>query len=85
MNALSTMPEHMKPEMMRSLETMQMRDSIKMYNNLVEVCFAECIRGFRSKSMDTKEETCVSNCADKYIKLTKRVGHRFAEHQATQS
>ena len=40
MNALQNIPEHQKPEFMRSLETMQMKDSLKMYNNLVEQCFA---------------------------------------------
>jgi len=27
---------------------------------------------------------CVCKCAEKYIKLTQRVGFRFAEHQAIQ-
>mmetsp|Transcript_4846 Transcript_4846/g.6018 ORF Transcript_4846/g.6018 Transcript_4846/m.6018 type:complete len:86 (-) Transcript_4846:241-498(-) len=69
-SALNNVPEHLKPEMMRSLETMQMRDSLRMYNTLVEVCFADCVRGFRSKSLDNKEENCIANCAQKYIKLT---------------
>ncbi|KAJ8601582.1 hypothetical protein CTAYLR_005241 [Chrysophaeum taylorii] len=85
MNALANIPEHQKPEMMRSLETMQMRDSLRMYNNLVEICFTDCVRSFRSKAMDSKEEACVANCAEKYIKMTQRVGYRFAEHQAAQA
>mmetsp|Transcript_19008 Transcript_19008/g.59730 ORF Transcript_19008/g.59730 Transcript_19008/m.59730 type:complete len:89 (-) Transcript_19008:525-791(-) len=85
MNALANIPEHQRPEMVRTLETMQMRDSLRMYNNLVEICFADCVRSFRSKSLDSKEETCLSNCAEKYIKLTQRVGYRFAEHQAQSS
>ena len=39
---------------------------------------------FKSKSLDTKEDECICKCAEKYIKLTQRVGFRFAEHQASQ-
>ena len=134
MNALQNIPEHQKPEFMRSLETMQMKDSLKMYNNLVEQCFAHCVaardgvsfecarrkaavssaraprdardlsenrtparradlsqktespppQSFRSKALDKKEDECICRCAEKYIKLTQRVGFRFAEHQAAQ-
>ncbi|KAK7249278.1 chaperone-mediated protein transport [Aureococcus anophagefferens] len=99
MNALQNIPEHQKPEFMRSLETMQMKDSLKMYNNLVEQCFAHCVAArdgvsferarrtaasFRSKALDKKEDECICRCAEKYIKLTQRVGFRFAEHQAAQ-
>lgn len=84
MNALQNIPEHQKPEFMRSLETMQMKDSLKMYNNLVEQCFAHCVASFRSKALDKKEDECICRCAEKYIKLTQRVGFRFAEHQAAQ-
>ncbi|KAJ1458607.1 Tim10/DDP family zinc finger protein [Pelagophyceae sp. CCMP2097] len=84
MNAINSIPEHQKPEFMRTLETMQMKDSLKMYNNLVADCFRDCVNGFRSKTMDPKEEACVCKCAEKYIKLTQRVGFRFAEHQAQQ-
>lgn len=30
--------------------------SLKMYNNLVERCFKECVEDMRSKTMSTKEE-----------------------------
>ncbi|CAM9586113.1 unnamed protein product [Chrysoparadoxa australica] len=45
-------------------------------------CFNQCSRGFKSKHLDDKEGTCVSNCAEKFIKVTQRVGFRFSEHQA---
>ena len=34
--------------------------------------------------MDDGELTCVSRCAEKYLKLTSRAGFRFAEFQAQQ-
>ena len=58
--------------------------SIRMYNNLVERCFSQCITSFRSKTLDGSEVSCVENCAARYVKMTQRVGLRFAEHQAMQ-
>ena len=55
-----------------------------MYNNLVYRCFDQCVNNFRSKTLDSSEETCVDNCAARFIKMTQRVGLRFAEHQAMQ-
>lgn len=84
MNAVSQIPEHQKPEFMRSLEAMQTKDSLRMYNDLVERCYLQCVTSFRSQSLSDGEKTCVSSCAEKYVKLTQRVGFRFAEHQAAQ-
>lgn len=55
-----------------------------MYNTLVERCFGTCVSSFRSKSLDKYETSCMENCASRYIKMTQRVGLRFAEHQAMQ-
>lgn len=55
-----------------------------MYNNLVSRCFDSCVSSFRSKTLDRSETTCVEFCASRYIKMTQRVGLRFAEHQAMQ-
>ena len=55
-----------------------------MYNNLVENCFGGCVTSFRSKTLSKSEASCVENCSARYIKMTQRVGLRFAEHQAMQ-
>jgi len=55
-----------------------------MYNNLVARCFDGCVTSFRSKALDKSEISCVEQCASRYIKMTQRVGLRFAEHQAMQ-
>lgn len=55
-----------------------------MYNRVVERCFNTCVTGFRSKTLGKSEVTCVEQCADRYIKMTQRVGLRFAEYQAMQ-
>ncbi len=84
MNAVNQIPEHQKPAFMASLEAMQTKDSLRMYNDLVERCYLQCVTSFRSQSLNETEKTCVASCAEKYIKLTQRVGFRFAEHQAQQ-
>jgi hypothetical protein len=59
-------------------------DYDSMYNTLVARCFDGCVTNFRSKALDKAEITCVEQCAGRYIKMTQRVGIRFAEHQAMQ-
>lgn len=56
----------------------------RMYNGLVARCFEGCVGSFRSKTLDKSETACVENCAARYVKMTQRVGLRFAEHQAMQ-
>lgn len=55
-----------------------------MYNNLVYRCFDGCVTSFRSKTLDSSEISCNENCAARFVKMTQRVGLRFAEHQAMQ-
>ena len=69
---------------MQYMEQMQLKDSLSMYNRLVEKCSHGCLTTFRSKTLDKYETTCLENCASRYIKMTQRVGLRFAEHQAMQ-
>mmetsp|Transcript_1301 Transcript_1301/g.1960 ORF Transcript_1301/g.1960 Transcript_1301/m.1960 type:complete len:99 (+) Transcript_1301:82-378(+) len=82
MEAVQNLPPHQQAEFMVKLEQMQMKDSLVMYTNLVHRCFAPCVTSFRSKVLEKTEQSCVENCASRYIKLTQRVGLRFAEHQA---
>ena len=84
MDSFSKVPEQQRPELIRHLEEQQMKDSLKLYNHLVESCFDKCVHvgwsgGFKSKQLDDTESKCVSQCAEKYMKLTQRVGFRFAE------
>ena len=38
-------------EVMAKLEDMQVKDTLRMINNMVELCFSECVTGFRSKAV----------------------------------
>mmetsp|Transcript_5044 Transcript_5044/g.12903 ORF Transcript_5044/g.12903 Transcript_5044/m.12903 type:complete len:98 (+) Transcript_5044:114-407(+) len=84
MDAVASLPPHKQQEFMQHLEQMQLKDSLTMYNRLVERCTEGCVSSFRSKTLDKYEITCLENCASRYIKMTQRVGLRFAEHQAMQ-
>ncbi|PLW07251.1 hypothetical protein PCASD_25674 [Puccinia coronata f. sp. avenae] len=55
---------------------------LKLYSSLVERCFTSCCQDFTSRALSSKEESCVNNCADKFLKHSERVGARFSEHNA---
>lgn len=88
-DAFNKVPEHQKAELFKHLEQKQMADSLKMYNSLVESCFDKCVStgwggGIRSKNLEDAEEKCVTQCSEKFMKLTQRVGFRFSEYSAGQ-
>ncbi|KAL4545996.1 hypothetical protein Ndes2526B_g05116 [Nannochloris sp. 'desiccata'] len=80
--ALGSMPQQQQQQLMQAIESMQVRDSLRMYNSLVERCFKECVDSFRKKDLDNTEEKCVSNCCEKFMKHSARVGMRFGELSA---
>ncbi|GMY14544.1 mitochondrial import inner membrane translocase subunit Tim9 [Fagus crenata] len=76
---LESLPEQDKARMSTMIEQLQIRDSLRMYNSLVERCFTDCVDTFQRKSLTKQEETCVRRCAEKFLKHSMRVGMRFAE------
>ncbi|KAK6935864.1 Tim10-like [Dillenia turbinata] len=79
LGVLDSLPEEDKIKMNALVEQLQLRDSLRMYNSLVERCFTDCVESFRRKTLDKQEETCVKRCAEKFLKHSMRVGMRFAE------
>ncbi|GAA5884920.1 hypothetical protein JCM3774_004578 [Rhodotorula dairenensis] len=77
---------NMNPATAQAFEGMmqqkQMKDFMSLYSNLVERCFLSCCQDFTSKALSSKEEACVMNCADKFLKHSERVGLRFSEQNA---
>ncbi|KAF5338953.1 hypothetical protein D9611_008788 [Ephemerocybe angulata] len=71
--------------MTKIIEKKQMQDFLKLYANITEKCFITCCNDFTSKALSSKEESCVANCAEKFIKHSERVGARFAEANADQA
>lgn len=68
-------------QLMAMMQEMQMADSLRMYNELVERCFGECVDSFRGRTLDGKEEACVRKCSAKFIAFAARAGMRFQEAQ----
>jgi len=68
--------------MSKVIEKKQMQDFLRMYSGLVENCFNACCNDFTSKALSSKEEGCVMNCTDKFLRHSERVGARFAEQNA---
>ena len=54
----------------------------QMYSNLVQRCFDDCVNSFESKSLSSREESCVMRCVDKHMKGSQRLGDRFQEQNA---
>ncbi|KAI9115337.1 hypothetical protein K1719_013656 [Acacia pycnantha] len=76
---LDNLPEEDKLKMAAMIDQLQIRDSLRMYNALVERCFNDCVDTFKHKSLQKQEESCVRRCAEKFLKHSMRVGMRFAE------
>lgn len=79
MSTLENSDAAQRTEMLQKLEEMQLKDTLRMFNNLVERCFAECVHNFRAKALTATEDKCVNTCAQKYLKHSGRVGQRFGE------
>ena len=72
-------------EMLERLEEMQLKDTLRMFNGLVERCFSECVTGFRSKALTAPEEKCVTTCANKYLKHSVGLPFARAAHRCPRS
>jgi mitochondrial import inner membrane translocase subunit TIM9 len=60
----------------------RVKKSNKLYSSLVERCFTDCVNDFTSNAINTKEETCITRCVEKFLKHSERVGQRFQEQNA---
>lgn len=55
MGSGASMAQQDEMRLMQMMQEMQMADSLRMYNELVERCFGECVDSFRSRKLDSKE------------------------------
>lgn len=54
-----------------------LREFLKNYNVLSQRCFVDCVNEFSSAKVGRSEGSCVSNCAEKNIKVNQRISTRF--------
>lgn len=64
------------------MEKKQMKEFMGMYSRLVQNCFDSCVNDFTSRTLGSKEESCVMRCVDKHMKANERLGQRFQEQNA---
>ncbi|CAR30832.1 protein transporter tim9 [Zygosaccharomyces mellis] len=69
-------------EFTRLIEQKQMKDFMRLYSNLVERCFSDCVNDFTSNKLTSREQTCITRCSEKFLKHSERVGLRFQEQNA---
>jgi len=79
---LEDLPEEEKKKMLKAIEKMQTRDSLRMYNTLVDTCYTNCVHKFLRKDLEDAEEKCIARCVEKYLKHSARTSLRFAELNA---
>ena len=63
------------------LNKIQYRDVTETANQILDDCFNECVKSFRSKNLDKTEKDCLQNCAQKYIAISQRVYERVNDIQ----
>ena len=59
----------------------QFKEVISNYNRLSELCFDSCIWNFTTRDITSKEDSCINNCFEKFVKSNQRISQRFQEHQ----
>lgn len=69
-------------EFTRLIEQKQMKDFMRLYSNLVERCFSDCVNDFTSNKLTGREQSCITRCSEKFLKHSERVGLRFQEQNA---
>jgi len=63
------------------INRMQMKDTVRLFNEMTETCFQTCVKDFMQKQLNGAEDECIEKCAKKFLAHQKRVGMRFAELQ----
>lgn len=63
----------------------QIKEFLNTYNKITEQCFGDCVNDFGTRSIISKENSCISNCVQKYLKATSRIGQRFEEYHIQQN
>mmetsp|Transcript_28735 Transcript_28735/g.58749 ORF Transcript_28735/g.58749 Transcript_28735/m.58749 type:complete len:94 (-) Transcript_28735:290-571(-) len=77
--SIEAVPDFQRAELNKAKQIILREQGLLLHNSLVETCFMDCVKTFRSKKLDKDEEGCVSKCTEKFLKLNKRAGFRFAE------
>eukprot|EP01138_Halocafeteria_seosinensis_P010552 gb/GECG01010774.1/.p1 GENE.gb/GECG01010774.1/~~gb/GECG01010774.1/.p1 ORF type:complete len:109 (+),score=20.24 gb/GECG01010774.1/:1-327(+) len=71
----------------RMASFVQIKESVSLYNRVVELGFKECVHNFRNNMLTDKEKSCIQSTAGKYLKVAQRVQSRVqdVQHEQQQS
>ena len=84
MNAMSGATPAQQEALAAEINQLQMKDTLRLYNEMAEMCFNKCVTSFRSKDLGKQEDDCLELCVTKFMKSVNRCGMRFAEEQMQQ-
>jgi len=59
----------------------QFRSFSKIYNNMSELCFNQCVWDFGTDQVRDREMRCALNCTEHFMKSQKQLGAAFTESQ----
>ncbi|EZA49232.1 Mitochondrial import inner membrane translocase subunit Tim9 B, partial [Ooceraea biroi] len=57
------------------------KDFLLLYNQISETCFKKCANTFLSREINLDEDSCVNNCAQKFIHANHKIMEIFVEVQ----
>ncbi|XP_063696352.1 mitochondrial import inner membrane translocase subunit Tim9 [Culicoides brevitarsis] len=58
-----------------------LKEFLMQYSKLTELCFADCVTDFTSRTIKPEEERCSLTCTEKFLKMNQRISQRFQEFQ----
>eukprot|EP01112_Ceratiomyxa_fruticulosa_P008859 TRINITY_DN2297_c0_g1_i2.p1 TRINITY_DN2297_c0_g1~~TRINITY_DN2297_c0_g1_i2.p1 ORF type:complete len:117 (-),score=25.76 TRINITY_DN2297_c0_g1_i2:288-638(-) len=66
------------------MQKLQVLEGIKNLNSITERCFEVCVNNFRTRKLESSEESCFKKCFEKHIKISLRMQKTFQESQLIQ-
>lgn len=57
------------------------KDFLQHFNVMSESCFLRCVNTFNNRELTEEEAICVTQCADKHVKVNKKVMEVYIEVQ----
>lgn len=78
-NPEKIVPPYAKSEYDAYVAGKNRKDSLLMFNRLLETCYDTCVEKFVTKNLTEGEKDCIKHCGDRYMKATQRVGFRYSE------
>ena len=62
------------------LQVVQLKEFMKTYQKVTQVCFMDCVKDFNTRELSKEENNCQANCLKKYMAITTRIAQRFTEY-----